>query len=417
MRSLVASMAAWVVAGAASGCAGSVQPGGPVVPPPSEMDAGQQSERPLVKVNSFRVGRAPSDLATADFDGDGTSDLVVSNREGGPQGSTVTLLLNAGRESRRFRRVEPDAFAGFHAMAVAAGDLDGDGRPDVAVANGNGRAVTVLRNRGGGVLGNGEAGARGGDSVELALDEIGAAIALADLNGDGSLDLIAGSDDRFLRTWFNRSIPGQLAFVPGQTFRNVEGAAAIAAGDINGDGRTDVVVATSRRQSVQTLLGLPGGMLGAPRFSLGRTRGPAKLGLRDLDEDGALDLLAADFGTVPAGEGGTVLWGDPAEPFATGVTLPSLGRRPGTGIVAADFAGDGVIDLAVAMGDAGTVVVVPRTQHERTLAAPITLPVSVGATGLVTGDFDGDGVPDLATTLGEWADLVTVIFNPLDVSR
>ena len=87
-------------------------------------------------------GRPLGQPATADFDGDGDTDLAVSNADD----DNISILRNAGGGNFTQPATSPESVGDNPRRQVAA-DLDGDGDPDLAVANQNGSSVTILRNR------------------------------------------------------------------------------------------------------------------------------------------------------------------------------------------------------------------------------------------------------------------------------
>ena len=126
---------------------------------------------------SYAVGSVPQALAVGDLDGDGKADLVVTNSES----DTTSILFNMGGGTFGTQVSYP---VGTYPMGVAIGDLNQDGRPDVAVANsgaiGSGNTVSLLMNAGGGNL---------APEVRLAVGKGPSSIAVADFDGDGKVDL------------------------------------------------------------------------------------------------------------------------------------------------------------------------------------------------------------------------------------
>ncbi len=199
----------------------------------------------------------PQTLAVGDFNGDDIPDLVVAD-EYGPD--TVSVLLGNGKggfgPEREYRARD---FPGSFAVA----DFNGDGKPDLAVANLNG-SVSVL-------LGNGKGGFATKTDYHVSDDEA-RAVAAGDLNGDGKIDLaVATGDTNQLCV-----LPGNGAggFGLGTTFAvgahpsSYSMSQSIAVGDLNGDGRTDLVVSNGLLNKVDVFFGEPGATATAGRDGL-----------------------------------------------------------------------------------------------------------------------------------------------------
>src|SRR2546426_6435413 len=126
---------------------------------------------------SFDTGSFPLSVAIGDLNGDGKSDLAVANYDPG----TVSVLLGNGDGTFEAKR---DYSMGSGPYSVAIGDLNGDGRPDLATANVNSNTVSVLLGNGDGTFGPKSENGRGWcrDSVEI-----------GDVNGDGKQELAVGA--------------------------------------------------------------------------------------------------------------------------------------------------------------------------------------------------------------------------------
>jgi hypothetical protein len=227
----------------------------------------------------LEVGRA-TDVAIADVNGDARPDIVFVRD--GPE-PNVTVVPNGllGSDEHASGIDSP--------RDVELGDLDGDGRPEIVVA-GTQSAVAVLDNEGGGQFAAGD------------LQPTGAAgavrrIALAPVDGDGALDLLAtDSGDAALRVLRG---DGGGGFQPlGARATGLPGAAlSVAAGDLNGDGPTDAVV--GGQGVFAALLGDgAGGFAPAPGspFSTAAAAGDAveALAATDMNRDGQVDVVSAN---------------------------------------------------------------------------------------------------------------------------
>jgi hypothetical protein len=128
---------------------------------------------------SYTTGRWPHQVAIGDLNGDGKRDLATANYDA----NTVSLLLNRGDGSLRAKR---DYRAGRHPSSVAIADLTGDGERDLAIANAEASVVSVLLNRGDGRL-------RAKRDYATARSPF--AVAIGDLSGDGKPDLVTANSE------------------------------------------------------------------------------------------------------------------------------------------------------------------------------------------------------------------------------
>jgi hypothetical protein len=264
---------------------------------------------------------------TADFNGDGKPDLAVNN----PQG--ISILLGTGKAAKPFTTGTSIALAG--AGCVITGDLNGDGIPDLlAAVNGSPNALLAY-------LGNGD----GTFTLKSTTPtpNSGGIVVLADFNHDGKLDfatsgnlLALGNGDGTFQA------PTAIVANPPTT-----GFSGIAAGDINNDGWTDLVLtnnAVPYNNAFVLLNNQHGGFTQVPTNFGATTTQPI---LVDLNGDGNLDLVL---------EGGGVFVGNGTGTFTYRTALPGVPGGSNGGVIAvADVNGDGIPDLLVTGFDTLTV--------------------------------------------------------------
>lgn len=240
------------------------------------------------------LGQPTSAIEAADFNADGNLDLAITSQILG--GSPVVLGFGNGAFNTA-GDLYSTSFAGGFPAGVAVGDFNADGKLDAVVANG--------------------LGAPPGFS--------GLAVSLG--NGDGTFTQASGSP------------------VPlGQSL------SAIATADFNGDGKLDLALTDSVGDAVIILLGNGDGTFGAPT-TIPVGNGPDAIVAGDFNNDGRLDLAVANYGDGTI----TLLLGNGDGTFTQAAASPYPAGHGPFQITTADFNGDGKLDLAVANSTDGTV--------------------------------------------------------------
>ncbi|HZN37219.1 MAG TPA: VCBS repeat-containing protein [Planctomycetota bacterium] len=323
------------------------------------------------------VGTTPSIATIADVTGDNRNDLagclawtqnvfVAPGLLGGGVGEP-SLLDNSGYPLRPF-----------------VGDSDGNGKNDLFVLSGGGSRVNLWYAKNTGQLAgahNYSSGLPGASWIEG-----------ADFDGDGDFEIATAckDDNRFtllgrtpgggLDVEFSRSI--------GQPIYQLEAA------DLNSDGRVDLVVGVSggvlllRNNSVsgtysfEVMTGLP----------IGSATAPFGIAVGDFDLDGDYDIAVCDH----AGGGVHVISGTQT-PFVFGAEdVVEVGGGP-VDVAAADFTGDGLVDLAVSRQELSDIVIL-RNGGAAGFEQFVSVPVGATPNYLITADFDRDGRADLVVS-------------------
>jgi hypothetical protein len=293
---------------------------------------GDGSFRPA---HTFAAGVHPVSVAVGDFNGDGVPDLAVTPRYDGE----VSVLLGNGDGSFGPARLFP---IGDDSESVAVGDFNGDGIPDLAVVDvgdghGHGIGLSVL-------LGNGDGSFQRPVSYSAGPNPV--SVAVGDFNGDGIPDLVVadalvGLHDTYVYVLLGH---GDGSFQPAQSFPAGTYARSVAVGDFNGEGIQDLAVVSY--PSMVVLLGNGNGTFQFPRtFPAGNN--PESVAVGDFNGDGVPDLAVVNFGTSPnyTDSSVSVLMGHGDGSFQPAQTF-AAGGRPFS-VAVGDFNGDGFPDLAV----------------------------------------------------------------------
>jgi VCBS repeat protein/FG-GAP repeat protein len=291
----------------------------------------------------------------------------------------------------------------YRDSGVVVADFDGDGTLDVAVAQSyiGGPAphagyVTIYLQTSPGKF---------APPVRYAVADDPWALAAGDLSGTGHIDLVSASPrtqlgvpdtGRISILMHNPNHPG--AFLAAQTLATGGGGDGVAIGDLNGDGHPDIVVADSSLSDAHAILFLqsattPGTFAAPVSLSLGTNIGSNDVAIHDIDGDGRNDIVLATSNGVE------ILYDNGAGGFLSPVSI-AAGIDP-QGVAVADVDGDGRPDIVVAnagyspFGGAGGASVTVLRQEVLGSFAASSINVPDGAVQVVIADLDHDGLPDI----------------------
>ena len=283
-------------------------------------------------------GRAPYDMTMADVNGDGRPDALVVNTGG----NTMGVLLNNGSGNFTLQATAP--FTGGRPNSITVADVNGDGLPDALVTNSIANTSTL-----GVLLGNGAGGFTLQASTPLTGTGISAtAVVVADVNGDGKPDaLTANFSSGTLGVLLGNGSGGFTLQANSPSTGAGSNPTSLALADVNGDGKLDVLTTDETFDTLRLLLGDGnGGFTLQPNApSTGASSLPWGLAVADMNGDGKLDVVTANYRASTVG----ILLGNGSGTFTLQPNSPSTGAGglPAR-VEVADVNSDGKPDIVVA---------------------------------------------------------------------
>ncbi len=351
---------------------------------------------------SFTVGTGPEWVFPGDFDGDGKTDLVVvyrvaifDYRVASLRNTTTTagsfsfvhtdhgfisnpaevfavtgdlnfdgkpdLAITDDNNVILWRNTSTSGTIAFTAQTVlsgsaairglAVGDLDGDGKNELALSRSSG--VTILLNNTGtaGAAISFTIGTNMAGAYSIGSSATTTQIVLSDLNADSKLDILVGHVDTYISTHVNASTAGSLSFMAAQNHSNVGNMDTVAAGDLDGDGKPDIVGAnTNQAISVfrNTTAALATTLSFAPRVDLTAENEANYIELIDLNANGKLDMVITDDNHLVSTFQNTSTVGTISYVGRHDIELQSMNFPERSGV--ADLDADGKPDLVLPSG-------------------------------------------------------------------
>ncbi len=336
----------------------------------------------------YDTGDGPVSIALGDVDGDGNLDIGTSNF----YSDDISILINNGNGTFGTATAYGDALR--DPRSIVFGDLDGDNDLDVGVAN-RFRDVAILKNRGDGTFapevlyatGN----ARYGNAPR--------SVAFGDMNRDGMPDLVVANSNISIDGFVqldddNVTVLLNLGDGTFDDFISFEAGAvpfSVAVDDLDGDGSLDIVAANLLSYSVSILRNLDDKMFITDSvYPTGKQ--PRSVALGDLDGDGDLDFAVAIEDWQDGNGGVTVFLNNGDGSYNNGM---HYNKRTGLDVAIGDFDGDNHLDIATTNYFGVSIL---HNQGDGTFIDSENYRITGAARSVVTGDFDSDEDLDLAVS-------------------
>ena len=341
------------------------------------LNDGQRNFTPsAAPINPAATSRTRS-VALGDLNGDGNLDVLLGNF-----GQPSQVYLNSGQGSFTATVAPINSSVGNATYSVALGDLNGDGSLDIILGN-YGEPSQVYLNDG---LGN-------FTPTISSLNPGGNAttsVALGDLDNNGSLDLVLGNSGQPSRVYLNDGLGN---ITPAASPLNPGGSTttSVALGDINGDGSLDILLGNNGPSRIYLNDGHGNFTPTAASFNPGGNA-TQSVALGDINGDGALDLVLGNYGepsqvylNLNDGQGRFTPMTAPVNPagnYAYGVAL-------------GDFNGDGALDIVLGSNGQPSRVYLNDGHGNVTPTAASLNPIGNATQSVAMGDINGDGSVDI----------------------
>ncbi len=353
----------------------------------------------------FTTDLGPASLAVGDIDGDGKADLVTSNQNT----NTISVLRNTSTPGTVSFAPKVDVVAGNNNISVAIGDLDGDGKLDIVVANSSSSVAVLLNTSTSGNISF-------ATSVNIAVAGIFGTVTIGDIDGDGKADIA----EAIFRNNTLSILRNTITTVGTVSFARTDLATAqspnsVKISDIDADGKPELIVANANNTPNNTVsvfrnTGTAGTISFAPRVDFTTDILPLDLVSNDLDGDGKPDIAAlCGVGIV------SLLRNTSTSGIISFASKVSVSTAPNTSpnvISVGDLDGDGKLDLVESnLQDASITILINNSSPgnfsfaTKNFSSGGNIPI-----GIVINDIDGDNKADISVT-NRSSNIVAVLQN------
>jgi hypothetical protein len=342
-------------------------------------------------------GTWDDEILSADLNGDGKPDLVVVHT---PGPATFDVFLGNGDGTFALANPTPIPLSSTNLIAGVLSDVSGDGEVDLVVIDDQSPATLSV------ILGNGDGTFQSANTAALSSGNL-SNVAFADFNGDGKIDFAATDSNSNGQTvvYLAQSNGTYLAGAPLVTAEHVYGTCSTAAGDLNGDGKPEIVTANCGSNLEELIVYVNNG---DGTFQSGKYYAPAEdsgagtdadlspvaVTIADVNGDGKNDIVCSNYTSSDV----TILLGNGDGTVKIPNAGYSIGGNAGYPAVVADFNGDGLADIVIPDENYSLVYLQGYGDGSFRAAkdyyAPIFDDYGANSTAIASGDFNGDGYPD-----------------------
>ncbi|MCX5384171.1 FG-GAP-like repeat-containing protein [Streptomyces sp. NBC_00083] len=347
-------------------------------------------------VNLDDTGRGSSAVAIGDLNHDGIPDLVTAIRA---EGLGVFLGTGGGSFGAVTKYAAPRTASSVFLGSAVIRDVNGDGSLDVVSQDSRGNVALVWLGDGSGALGAGTTVILNptpgcdttGDNPCVA--RFPTDVAVGDFDEDGKPDLATSDANTNNVSLMSGNGDGTFGAATQLALAGGTSPQGIASADLDGDGHLDLITSNSSSGTLSVLLGDGHGGFGTASSVPAGVTLPSRLTLADVNEDGRLDAVVVALGSPGRA---AVLLGDGAGGFGSASVL-AAGTNLSSASVA-DVNGDGHADLVVSSANSSEVVVL-EGDGAGAFGSPLAFGLNGGSNPQATAvaDLDGDGRPDVAT--------------------
>ncbi len=341
---------------------------------------------------NFTVGLHSYAISNTDLDIDGKPDFITTNYDG----ATFSLLKNSSIIGSLSYSPNLETTTPGHPDGVVSGDFDVDGDQDIAITSWDASSVSVFKNT------SSVGTISFAPKVDFTTGLNPQGISVGDIDGDGKPDIVTTDVNSFtVSVLRNTGSAVTISFASPVSFPTSFGPRAVVIRDFDGDGKPDLAIATETPNKVVVFrnTSTTGIISFAPRVDLLSGSRPYGIAVGDLDGDGKPDIVNSNNGSLNASvfkntsTPGTISFDPKIDLF--------VGDFPQK-VAIGDLDGDGKLDLAIT-NNSGSASIISLYKNISSAGLIQFLPkvdyaIGSGPTAVTIGDFDGDGLPDIAAT-------------------